>query len=100
MQNLPGRQGYPGQSGVAQASPGYIIEKINKNKQTSKQASKQVNKQKSKQKNKQKKKINIQILVVSESIGITIPLAYLACLVVVYDGPNAVNLGDSHSKFS
>ena len=38
---------------------------------------------------------NAQILVVSESIGIIIPLAYLACLVVVYDGPNAVNLGDT-----
>ena len=37
---------------------------------------------------------NAQILVVSESIGIIIPLAYLACLVVVYDGPNAINLGD------
>ena len=35
-----------------------------------------------------------QILVVSESIGIIIPLAYLACLVVVYDGPNAINLGE------
>ena len=42
---------------------------------------------------------NAQILVVSESIGIIIPLAYLACLVVVYDGPNAINLGDvSHKK--
>ena len=27
-------------------------------------------------------------------------LAYLACLVVVYDGPNAVNLGELRSKFS
>jgi len=40
-----------------------------------------------------------QILVVSESIGIIIPLAYLACLVVVYDGPNAVNLGNVKSDY-
>ena len=42
---------------------------------------------------------NAQILVVSESIGIIIPLAYLACLVVVYDGPNAVNLGEISSSY-
>merc|ERR1711971_1445766 len=42
---------------------------------------------------------NAQILVVSESIGIIIPLAYLACLLVVYDGPNAVNLGNVKSDY-
>ena len=35
-----------------------------------------------------------QLLVVNESFGIIVPLAYLACLVVVFNGPNAANLGE------
>ena len=41
---------------------------------------------------------NAQFLVVSESFGIIIPLAFLACLAAVYHGPNAVNLGGYFGK--
>ena len=36
---------------------------------------------------------NSQLLVVGESLGIIIPLAFLASLTAVYHGPNASNLG-------
>ena len=41
-----------------------------------------------------------QDLVVSESIGFIIPLAYLASLYVVYHGPNAENLGKAAKSFN
>ena len=43
---------------------------------------------------KRKLRKHAQILVVNESFGIIVPLAYLACLVVVFNGPNAANLGE------
>jgi hypothetical protein len=46
-----------------------------------------------KSQNQQHVRQHAQILVVSESLGIIIPLAYLACLYNVYAGSNATNLG-------
>ena len=41
-----------------------------------------------------KLKKSVQILVLSESLEIVIPLAYLLCFVIAYHGPNADILGN------
>ena len=46
------------------------------------------------QKSLQKLKKSVQILVLSESLEIVIPLAYLLCFVIAYYGPNADILGN------
>ena len=46
------------------------------------------------QKSLQKLKKSAQILVLSESLEIVIPLAYLLCFVIAYYGPNADILGN------
>jgi len=40
-----------------------------------------------------------QLVVVGQSLGIIIPLSFLACLAAVYHGPNAVNLGNVKSDY-
>ena len=51
------------------------------------------------QKSLQKLKKSVQILVLSESLEIVIPLAYLLCFVIAYYGPNADILGNIKNDY-